>query len=133
MPFKIRDLMIDLVSESPGAGEARYCPLPSVPNLACINFTTRVACTQSNGCGLHSAPYFALCDFSAPLTDPGPRDLGALKAQLRAALAEVEERERAVEAESRPRTREEAEELEGKLQEALEELRSLKKSLPADR
>ncbi|MFY9822435.1 MAG: hypothetical protein WAM82_13710 [Thermoanaerobaculia bacterium] len=57
--------------------------------------------------------------------------LTALKEQLRTALAEVEAQEKAEEEASRPRFREEAEELEEKLKGALEEVRGLKKTLPS--
>jgi hypothetical protein len=59
------------------------------------------------------------------------RDLAALKEQLRTALAEVEAQEKAAEEASRPRTREEADELEEKLKGALEEVRGWKKTLPS--
>jgi hypothetical protein len=60
------------------------------------------------------------------------RDLATLKEQLRTALAEVEAQEKAAEEASLPRTREEAEELEAKLKEALEEVRGWKKTLPSE-
>ncbi len=59
-------------------------------------------------------------------------DLATLKEQLRTALAEVEAREKAAEEASLPRTREEAEDLETKLKEALEEVRGWKKTLPSE-
>ncbi len=62
--------------------------------------------------------------------DRGER-LTILKEQLRTALAEVEAREKAAEEASRPRTREEAEDLEEKLKGALEEVRGWKKTLPS--
>jgi hypothetical protein len=55
----------------------------------------------------------------------------ALKEQLRTALAEVEAREKAAEEASRPRNREEAEELEEKLRGALEEVRGWQETLPS--
>lgn len=56
--------------------------------------------------------------------------LAVLKVQLRKTLAQVEAREAAAEAASRPRTREQAEALEEKLEGAIAEVRDWKKTLP---
>jgi acyl-CoA thioesterase len=52
-----------------------------------------------------------------------PENLATLKAQLQQALAQVEGQERAMEESQKPQTVEEAEALEQKLVEALEDLR----------
>ncbi|HSN86001.1 MAG TPA: hypothetical protein VL025_04545 [Thermoanaerobaculia bacterium] len=59
----------------------------------------------------------------------GGGSLASLKAQLRAALEDVERQERAQEEPSLPATVEEADDLERRLQEAIEELRDHRKTL----
>jgi len=153
MPFKLKDLMIDVL---PQAGVARClggtaCPSPSI---ACFHptycaYPTYCAFPTYHPCTLNSltaCPHFSVlpCTFGTlpPLTgtcgfsgDPGPIytqvDPAVLKEQLRSALAQVEEQEKAAEAASRPQSREDAAALEEKLQGALDEVRNLKKSLPA--
>jgi hypothetical protein len=59
----------------------------------------------------------------------GSTSLGQLKSQLQQALADVEQRERAQEAAGLPQTVEEADDLERRLEGALQELRDHRKSL----
>jgi hypothetical protein len=147
MPFKIKDLMIDVAStDVANRVFETYCRLPSVvchyptfqPCFAytqhCVNFTchglTYVACQFGSitptifthtGCGISEQP-----------TGPGgPIDHGALKEQLRAQLAQVEAHEQAAGAAAQPQTREQAADLEEKLKGALDEVQRLKKTLPS--
>lgn len=126
MPFKIRDLMIDIATTADrGVPNLIYCISPSVP--LCGAHTYWLGCTYT-----HTPRYELLgCGNSEQPTGPGPIDFGALKEQLRTQLAAVEAHERAAEAAARPQTREQAAELEEKLKAALEEVRSLKQNLPS--
>jgi hypothetical protein len=123
MAFKVRDLMIDLVpTANCGITNLIHCRYPTAPR--CVAYTycgyTMTPVEFLQGCGISERP-----------TGPGPVDLGSLKEQLRAQLAEIETQERAAEAAARPQTREQAAELEEKLQGALEEIQSLKRTLPS--
>jgi hypothetical protein len=145
MPFKIKDLMIDVTTTADRGIEnfipcrlpSVYCRYPTVqPCFAythCVNFScpglSYLPCQFGSvtptiftptGCGISEEP-----------TGPGPVDLGSLKEQLRAQLAAVEAQEQAAEAASRPQTREQAADLEEKLKSALEEVQRLKKTLPS--
>lgn len=64
-----------------------------------------------------------------PRPAPSTEDLAALKEELRQALAEVEAQERVMEESMRPQTLEEADELERKLNAALDDLRAQKEEL----
>jgi hypothetical protein len=119
MPFKIRDLMIDVATPVYcGFTYVTWCRLPSVPQ--CFAYTH---------CGYSLTPVELRQD-ERP-TGPGPVELGSLKEQLRAQLAQIEAHEQAAEAAARPQTREQAAELEEKLRGALEEVQSLKRTLPS--
>ncbi|HSK77031.1 MAG TPA: hypothetical protein VLQ45_11275 [Thermoanaerobaculia bacterium] len=59
----------------------------------------------------------------------GPQDLGVLKQQLQAQLAQVEQMEKQQAEAARPQSLKEAEDLERKLKGALEELQAIKKTL----
>ena len=131
MPFKIKDLMIDIATTADrGVPNLIYCVSPSVP--LCGAHTYWLGCTYTR-CGYTHTPveFLQACGISERPTGPGPVDLGSLKEQLRAQLAEIETHERAAEAAARPQTREQAAELEEKLQGALEEIQSLKRTLPS--
>jgi hypothetical protein len=119
MPFKIRDLMIDVATpDSCGFTYFTWCRLPSrLP--PCFAYT----------CGYSWTP-MELRQDERP-TGPGPVELGSLKEQLRAQLAQIEAHERAAEAAARPQTREQAAELEEKLRGALEEVRGWQETLPS--
>lgn len=99
--------------------------------ISCVNFTCPPV-THGHPCHTRASivgtPVGTLANWRAF----AQRDLATLKEQLRAALAEVEAREKAAEEASLPRTREEAEDLEAKLKEALEEVRGWKKTLPSE-
>lgn len=124
MAFKVRDLMIDIVTTADReAPNFTHCFHNSVPICA--------ARTYWLGCPYTHTPVLQACGNSGRPTGPGPVELGSLKEQLRAQLAEIEAHERAAEAAERPQTREQAAELEEKLKAALEEVQSLKRSLPS--
>jgi hypothetical protein len=131
MPFKIRDLMIDIATTADrGVAPfvhytiyATYCRTGTMcPGVSYLNcpYASVTATEALLACGISGWP-----------TGPGPVDLGSLKEKLRAQLAEIETQERAAEAAARPQTREQAAELEEKLQGALEEIQSLKRTLPS--
>lgn len=145
MPFKIKDLMIDVASTDVADRVFEtLCRLPSIqcryPTYQpCYNFTL---CANFSCHGVSWAPcqfgsitptIFTRtgCGISELPTGPGPGDLGSLKEQLRAQIAEIEAHERASEAAAQPQTREQAAELEEKLKGALEEVQRLKKTLPS--
>jgi hypothetical protein len=145
MPFKIKDLMIDVAR--PDVADRvfeTYCRLPSV----LCRFPTHPPCFAYTLCANFSCHGFSLapcqfgsitptiftrtgCGISEQPTGPGPGDLGSLKEQLRAQIAEIEAHERAGEAAAQPQTREQAADLEEKLKGALEEVQRLKKTLPS--
>jgi len=146
MSFRYQDLMIDVVGET---GECLH--------LSQIGRCRNATCQIFSGCGGASLCYltdygqatiyrvFQRCGVTVTpcggsIVDPtalaednlvqfSARDLQQLRAQLRRALAHIDEREKAQEAASRPRTLAEAEELESKLKGALEELQRQKTEL----
>jgi|ERR1700674_2223444 len=153
MPFRFKDLMIDVVGK-----ERNLCQQPSLQHLPCANLTINAPCgfhTILNAlnapCGFHTIPYWACGDtFQAcggtvtpcggSFVDPttladhhlvqfSATDLQQLQKQLETTLVKLKERDQAHEAASRPQTRAEAEELEGKLKDALQELQQHKKEL----
>ncbi|MFY9822434.1 MAG: hypothetical protein WAM82_13705 [Thermoanaerobaculia bacterium] len=144
MPFKIKDLMIDVTTASAAANltltlcryPTYYCHYPSLQPCFTHTICANLTC---HGVSYVTCPFGSLpttltltgCGGTELPTGPGPIDLGSLKEQLRAQLAAVEEHERAAEAASRPQTREQAAELEEKLKAALNEVQSLKKTLPS--
>jgi hypothetical protein len=147
MAFRIRDLMINVGPQGGGTGPI-YCSCGLItPQQACNNWIASaldqyipnvlkaLPCYQGtypppttvHPCHPWYASAFVVNVPKFALAEPG---IAALKEQLRTALAEVEIREKAAEEASRPRTREEAEELEEKLKGALEEVRGWKETLP---
>ncbi|HTQ81309.1 MAG TPA: hypothetical protein VMM92_15025 [Thermoanaerobaculia bacterium] len=155
MPFKVRDLVIDVIPER-GAGGAGggvgggclnntlACHYPSVlcryPTYACT-LHSLTACHNLSGL---TCPYGSLHVTTTILTTPcggsidptifqegNQVDLATLKEQLRIALTQVEAQEKVAEAAARPQTREEAEVLEKKVEAALQEIREIKKGLPS--
>jgi hypothetical protein len=134
MAFRIRDLMVDVMPQGGieggiDCGGSRFTVIGTTNVLPCRTHT--FTCPLPSG----MLPQCHFPDLSI-VVPPNvreyyyPRDLAALKEQLRTALAEVEAQEKAAEEASRPRTREEAEELEEKLKGALEEVRGWKETLP---
>ena len=149
--FKIKDLMIKVLPGAEGATEPREgCNVPST----CGDCS---ACTEgSNPCpGGFTCDWGTFCDYTVcggtcvctdcsypscghtctPLdTKPQGRrrvtgNLWELKAALKRQLASIEAQEQLSEQVLKPRTLEEAEALEQKLKEALEELQDIKKQL----
>jgi hypothetical protein len=162
MPFRFKDLMIDVVGE-----ETKFCGQLSIqpcvnftgcPNFTCFHFTgcpnfsgcfhfticpnfTQIVCGPTFNCG----PTFQPCGGTVTpcggsIVDPttlvdnnlaqfSAADLQQLRAQLQTTLAKLDERERAQDAALRPQTRAQAEELESKLKDALQELQKQKKEL----
>ncbi len=144
MPFKIKDLMIDVAStDVANRVFETYCRLPSIqcryPTYQpcftythCVNFSCHGVSWLPCQFGSITPTIFTHtgCGISEQPTGPGPVDLGSLKEQLRAQIAEIEAHERAGEAAAHPQTREQAADLEEKLKGALEEVQRLKKTLP---
>jgi hypothetical protein len=158
MPFKVRDLMIDV---APGVGGVGFCRLGTC--MMCTNQVTII--TPCGKCSYFSPYAFELtplitritptCGFSRDPTivfnptivfdEPvpiapnqfmaqagvvaNPQNLAELKAQLRQSLAQVEAQEQAMAESMKPQTVEEADMLEQKLTEALDELRQHKEEL----
>lgn len=173
MPFKVRDLMIDVVPETggganiaccpgtmltgdpfccpgtefrtpaccPGTGFRTTCLCSYISPTCCPGTNFRTICchtlpTLYSPCGLFTPcdPYSPCPGGSVVLPIPEenlatPENLANLKAQLQQALAQIEVQERAMEASQKPQTVEEAEALEQKLVEALEELRQQREEL----
>ena len=134
MAFRIRDLMINVMPQG-GIEGGIDCGRESIFTVI---GTHRLLCmTHSFTCPLPSdmPPQCHFPDLSIVFTPNlvayHPRGLAVLKEELRAAITEVEVQEKAAEEASRPRTREDAEELEEKLKGALEEVRGWKKTLPS--
>jgi hypothetical protein len=167
MPFKVRDLMIDVLPEAGIGGGNINCYLTCLDTPPCCpgtGFRTPPCCAgtyYNTGCWIRSYPccpgtgfrtppccamtYYNTCGPCSPRPFTGcgpmspcprgsiippeqggvatPENLATLKAQLQQALAQVEGQERAMEESQKPQTAEEAEALEQKLVEALEELR----------
>ncbi|HTQ81273.1 MAG TPA: hypothetical protein VMM92_14845, partial [Thermoanaerobaculia bacterium] len=115
--------MIDVVTEAQGVNpphclnHTTLCWVPSLRHPPCFD--------ARSGCGYTLTPWEEYLGLPKAIGSGG---LSSLKEQLRAALAQVEEQERVIEAESLPKTREEAEGLEQKLLGALEEVQRLKHS-----
>lgn len=137
--FRVRNLMVQLLPEE--FEQAQYCRWPSLgcqwifsrcPWYTCHWLTPR-------GCW----PF--ITDYCGPLTpdpcgpispvvgDPGdviqPQDLTALKQQLRQALENIEQQERIMEEQAQPQTMEEIDQLENRLNQALEELQARREEL----
>jgi hypothetical protein len=154
-PFRVRDLMIDVVPTEIDI----HCPTPRSLVLCgtaftrfcryliswdpCRYFLTRDPCRyvlSGDPCGAAiSVPPVSLeCPYDfletirlTPVINPGeivatPQELGLLKTQLRQALANVEEHERLSEQRMRPQTMEEVDMLEQRLTAALEEIKGLR-------
>jgi hypothetical protein len=142
MPFRFKDLVVDVVGVEAGG----VCHWPSWPTT-CFRFTcgwgTCVlgTCRAPTfvACRVGTLPHITIleCTGSAcggSVVDPtgffeGPQDLGILKQQLQAQLAQVEQMEKQQEEAARPQSLKEAEDLEQKLKGALEELQAIKKNL----
>jgi hypothetical protein len=133
----VNDLMVNLAATRAAAG--------AVPQIYCFaafsggcNVCTGTCYDTCNGCSYFGGSYCTRsgCDIStvyyaAAATDPAAagRQLGAVKAQLQQALAEVEKQEQAAEASSQAQTLAQAEEQEKKLQAELAKLAQRKKEL----
>ena len=145
MPFKVKDLMIDVSSES----QLRFTPPVTIfcCRLGCTAITEvcRFYCTviPTNPCGyLHT---YGGCGFpfthvpcvagtcagsETPWTPQiNPQQFGSLKEQLKFALEAAEAQEKAAAESLKPQTVADVEMLEKKLTEALDELRARKAEL----
>jgi hypothetical protein len=130
MAFKIRDLLIHAVPES---GGGPFGCRGKMTNLAwCIGGKTQVVCSCP---GKMTHPYWGTCRGKhtqhrewGDAGDPAEvlEELIEIKAQLKAAIAEVDEEIVEIEEALRPKTAEEVEELKSKLKEALAELDTMK-------
>lgn len=117
--FKIKDLMIRVIPEVGGPGGAGACG-----DCTCGSFCGSCSCsgctfTTCVGCTYCSPPSGMGHDF---LDRINPSDLAALKAQLKERVAAIERLETTFEV----KTREQAELLEKKLDDALAEVKRLK-------
>jgi len=151
MPFRVRDLVINVLQE--GAGERdrlacgctfgfSHCGFGSCDfaticiysgcrecsgQFTCIGASICGGCTLNVTCGPNS------CGALTALFGRGgavnPEALATLKAQLREALRAVESAEQVLAERMSPQSVEEVEALEKKLQDALEELRTRKEQL----
>jgi hypothetical protein len=152
MPFKVRDLMIDV---APGVGGVGFCRLGTC--MMCTNQVTIITpcgkCSYfspyvveispwiirtTTPCGISFDPT-TVFDEPVPI-DPNrfmnqagmvanPQNLAELKTQLRQSLAQVEAQEQLMAESMKPQTVEEVDMLEQKLTEALHELRHHKEEL----
>lgn len=133
--FRVKDLMIHVLpSERVGDVEelcrwlTDFCRWPTL----CGGW---FSCGFLSPCGaLTPCGAISPCGAVSPYVDPGagvirPEELSVLKEQLRRTLAQIEEQEGALETKMGPRTLEEAEALEEKLKDALEELKAHKERL----
>ena len=161
MPFKIKDLMIDVTSIPKPCLGGTLCAQPSICG-SCSHFVTGGCCGGSlalSVCGFQCSHLHSICQgCSIALTNCTPHctnvgsvcgfasnpcpgsihtttpyqvevDPAILKEQLKAALVAVEEREKQINESLAVKTLADAELLEGKLSEALEEVKRLKKTL----
>lgn len=154
MAFRFKDLTINVVPEN--VGELGKCVGGTCPQFSlCRNFTcgfvTPCRVWTKVGCDFLSCGFLSPCrgvtfieceavtipnclggsrldETIFQFEDP-VRDLGVLKQQLQAQLAQVEQLEKQQVEAARPQTLQEAEDLEQKLQGALEELQSIKRNL----
>lgn len=154
MAFRIRDLMVNVIPQGGSGGQVIgtgpiYCScgpitltppvchhwvvsaleqrIPNMANVLPCFQETHPPPTTVHPCHPWYASAFVVTFPQFLLDRPG---LAALKEQLGTALAEVEAQEKVAEEALRPRTREEAENLEEKLKGALEEVRGWKETLP---
>jgi hypothetical protein len=131
MAFKIKDLMINVAPSEGGANQG-CCTYKSTIAYAyeCPARFTKVFCSCG---GRKTNPGWDTCHGHHTQQPPDPgevlEELGALKAQLQAALAEVDADIQEIEETLRPKTVEEVEDLQTKLKGALEELDKIKADL----
>ncbi|HVG07956.1 MAG TPA: hypothetical protein VNM67_09635 [Thermoanaerobaculia bacterium] len=143
MAFRFKDLMVEVV----GAGDRANltCPTLSVDpaNLTCPTLSIPAAQAAAGGTTgvcptLSFTPVYAamiatpgtICGtLTMPAAAQGTQNLTALKQQLQQALQQVEAQERAAAGPGLPATAEEADDLDRRLREALEELQEHKKTL----
>lgn len=160
MPFKIKDLMIDVTSIPKACIGHTLCAQPSICG-SCSHFVSCIGCSIAvSACGFNCSHLVSFCAgctqaitnqctimcthvgsqcVTGSIVCPGSIitttpyqaeiDPAVLKAQLQAALKATEEREKEFQAELEVKTLKDAEMLEGKLTEALEEIKRIKKSL----
>ena len=160
MPFKIKDLMIDVTSIPKQCFTGTVCAQPSICGSCSHFFTCGGGCSVAisacgfqcshlvsfcqacsiaitNPCTLHCTHVGSLCA-GGTLVCPGTiittpqvieQNPAILKEQLLAALKVVEEREKEVNDSMAVKTLADAELIEGKLSEALDEVKRLKKTL----
>lgn len=126
--FRIKDLMIKVVPE--GHETREECGGCSWTNWGCDMGTpcpcTHYGCSMVT-CGMGVTQCFTVTDKGYSLPFRG--GLAELKAALQQQLAAVEAQETAATAAMQPRSMQEVENLEGKLTEALQELKRVKAQL----
>lgn len=145
MPFKIKDLMIDVTSIPKACIGGTVCN----PTFACHFGTCGHCSVIISFCGFNCSYAVSVCACSHfgsacptgsiacpggsifPTTTPYQVEIdpAVLKAQLQAALTAVEEREKQINDSLMVKTLADAELLEGKLSEALDEVKRMKKTL----
>jgi hypothetical protein len=154
MPFKIKDLMIDVTTESTARPAGTLCNPTFICRLGCTGLTqvcgfyctfiTHDTCrfNFTNICGFANTHitcvlgscvgYSEITTWTWQLTTPqvgGVEQFGALKEQLKAALEAAETQEKAMQDSLKPQTTAEVDMLEKKLTEALEDLHARKAEL----
>ena len=131
--FKIKDLMIKVVSEEEEVHGCSPCTktCSQACSDACSDWQTCVVsicectwCTNSCGCSVQVS-----CGTTKLCKSRSVGSLADLKAELKNQLAAIEAEEERIEESAKPQTLEEAEALEAKLEEALEEVRNIKSKL----
>jgi hypothetical protein len=123
MSFKVRDLMITVLPAGiPIAGVGDCLPTEQPHCTHCTDY----GCTYCSGTRCTPNCTLSAKDFGDIVNPP---ELALLKERLKIALAEVEARERVVEESLRPKTLEDFELLEQKLNAALEDIRAQKAAL----
>jgi len=155
-PFRIKDLMIDVLPENIGSAQRsfgcgspvtfKYCRNQLTIGPDCLGLTIPRTILFTPRCCGSAITYLDTIDCVAEritvitttitttpvvgvLEAPRPEELTLLKAQLEQALANVEVHERVMQERLAPQTVEEVEALEQRMQAALEELQSHKARL----
>ena len=135
MAFRVRDLVISVLPEQGGEGLQPF-DCPGISNCypfsscgrtnACYPVSCRIVSCIGSRCGGCTLDISRLPGFEQGVS---AEDLAALKAQLKQALSEVERAEQVLADSMRPRTIDEIETLEDKLEAALSELKRHKEQL----
>jgi len=132
MAFKVKDLMITVLpaGDKLPAGAVGACGISCETLTHCTPCSIcSCSCTCTNSCRDCTVTNASALSFCGHKCLVRPEDLAALKEEMKRALAQIEEKERSMQGEMAPKSVKEAEELEQKLTEALNEVRALKAKL----